>query len=37
MVRAQRDAEDFFAHQGFERLPAGDNDYAGRFWKPCPA
>jgi GNAT superfamily N-acetyltransferase len=35
LVRAQRDAEDFFAHQGFARLPAGDNDYAGRFWKAC--
>ncbi len=33
LVRAQRDAEGFFAGQGFQRLPAGDTDYAGRFWK----
>lgn len=32
LVRAQRDAEGFFAGQGFQRLPAADNDYAGRFW-----
>jgi GNAT superfamily N-acetyltransferase len=33
LVRAQRDAEGFFEDQGFERLPASDKDYAGRFWK----
>jgi GNAT superfamily N-acetyltransferase len=33
LVRAQREAEAFFEARGFERLPAGDKEYAGRYWK----
>ncbi len=36
LVRAQADAEGFFARRGFRRLPVRDEarDYAARFWLP---
>lgn len=36
LVKAQRDAQAFFAGQGFESLPVGDaaHDYAHRLWRP---
>ncbi|AHE99759.1 GCN5 family acetyltransferase [Thioalkalivibrio paradoxus ARh 1] len=35
LVRAQAEAEGFFARQGFQRLPVQDpvRDYAARYWK----
>jgi GNAT superfamily N-acetyltransferase len=35
LVRAQRDAETYFAGQDFRRLPIddGERDFAGRFWR----
>jgi GNAT superfamily N-acetyltransferase len=36
LVKAQRDAQAFFASQGFQSLPVGDavRDYAHRLWRP---
>jgi N-acetylglutamate synthase-like GNAT family acetyltransferase len=36
LVRAQADAEGFFAQRGFTRLPVRDQarDYAARLWRP---
>lgn len=36
LVKAQRDAQGFFASQGFRSLPVGDTarDYAHRLWRP---
>jgi GNAT superfamily N-acetyltransferase len=36
LVKAQRDAQAFFASRGFQSLPVGDaaRDYAHRLWRP---
>ena len=36
LVKAQRDAQGFFASRGFRSLPLGDaaHDYAHRLWRP---